>query len=94
MSKLAELIAQREALDTQIAEIRNQEVAKAVATIHELINKFGLTSKDIFSSKSKKMSSGKVAAKYSDPQSGKTWTGRGKAPKWIDGKDRDAFIIK
>ena len=51
MSKLAELIAQREALDTQIAEIRNQEVAKAVATIHELINKFGLTSKDIFSSK-------------------------------------------
>jgi len=34
-----------------------------------------------------------VAPKYRDPATGKTWTGRGKAPKWIDGKDRSKFLI-
>lgn len=37
--------------------------------------------------------SNKVAPKYIDPVSGNTWTGRGKAPKWIDGKDRALFLI-
>src|SRR4029453_19680675 len=33
-------------------------------------------------------------AKYRDPQTGKTWTGRGKPPNWIAGaKDRQAFLI-
>ena len=33
-------------------------------------------------------------AKYQDPESGKTWTGRGKPPNWILGKDRTLFEIK
>jgi DNA-binding protein H-NS len=34
-------------------------------------------------------------AKYRDPQSGKTWTGRGKPPLWIAGTtNRDDFLIK
>ena len=33
-------------------------------------------------------------AKFRDPKSGKTWTGRGKPPLWIAGaKDRQAFLI-
>jgi DNA-binding protein H-NS len=35
----------------------------------------------------------KVAAKYRDSATGQTWTGRGKAPKWIEGKDRTPFVI-
>jgi DNA-binding protein H-NS len=35
----------------------------------------------------------KVAAKYRDPATGQTWTGRGKAPKWIEGQDRTPFVI-
>lgn len=31
--------------------------------------------------------------KYRDPDSGATWTGQGAAPKWLDGKDREAFRI-
>jgi len=32
--------------------------------------------------------------KYRDPQTGKTWTGRGKPPTWIVGvKDRSALLI-
>lgn len=32
--------------------------------------------------------------KYRDPQTGKTWSGRGRIPKWIEGKDRENFLIK
>jgi len=40
-----------------------------------------------------------VPAKYKDPQSGATWSGRGKAPRWIrdaetEGKSRDQFLIQ
>jgi hypothetical protein len=32
--------------------------------------------------------------RYRDPQTGKTWTGRGKPPNWIAAaKDRQAFLI-
>jgi DNA-binding protein H-NS len=44
------------------------------------------------SSKSSKIQIG--VAKYRDPASGKTWTGRGKPPNWILGaKDRTAFLL-
>lgn len=34
------------------------------------------------------------AAKYRDPKSGATWTGRGRAPNWILGvKNRDEYLI-
>lgn len=37
---------------------------------------------------------GPQAAKYRDPQSGATWSGRGRAPAWLaDAKDRTAFLI-
>lgn len=40
-----------------------------------------------------------VAAKYRHPQTGATWTGRGKAPRWVttaeaEGQNRNDFLIK
>ena len=35
-----------------------------------------------------------VAAKYQDPKSGATWSGRGRAPAWIaNAKNRDRFLV-
>ena len=34
-----------------------------------------------------------TTARYYDPNSGKTWTGRGKAPRWIAGQDYTNFLI-
>jgi DNA-binding protein H-NS len=69
--------------------------------LRALITKHGLTVADLTESgasgKGKKgnFSAGtKVAPKYRAPVSGKTWTGRGVAPKWIAGKEREAFLIK
>lgn len=96
MTTLAELIKQKEALEAQIANTRQAELSDAISKVKSLIAEYGLTQSDVFggSNKAKKSSgSGKVAAKYRDPSSGQTWTGRGKAPKWIDGKERTQFLI-
>jgi DNA-binding protein H-NS len=96
MTTLAELIKQKEALEAQIANTRQSELSDAISKVKALIAEHGLTQKDVFvSSKGTKKSSGrsKVAAKYRDPSSGQTWSGRGKAPKWIEGQDRSKFAI-
>jgi DNA-binding protein H-NS len=92
-----ELLAQRESLEQAIAQARQNEISAAVAKVRELVSEFGLTAQDVFPGRSAKSAStkavSKVAAKYRDPATGQTWTGRGKAPKWIDGKDRAPFVI-
>ena len=96
MTTLAELIKQKEALEAQIANTRQAELADAIRKVRALVAEYGLTQSDVFGgSKGSKKSNtgGKVASKYRDPSSGQTWTGRGKAPKWIDGKDRSQFLI-
>jgi DNA-binding protein H-NS len=96
MTTLAELIKQKEALEAQIANTRQSELANAISKVKALVSEHGLTQKDVFGgSKGTKKSSGggKVAAKYRDPSSGQVWSGRGKAPKWIDGQDRSRFQI-
>jgi DNA-binding protein H-NS len=32
-------------------------------------------------------------AKYRDPTTGKTWTGKGRAPDWLQGKNREDFAV-
>ena len=98
MSSLAELIKQREAPEAQIAQVRQTELGDAVAKVRALVAEFGLTTQDIFgkgksATKVASASKNPVAPKYRDPSTGQTWTGRGKAPKWIDGKDRAQFAI-
>jgi DNA-binding protein H-NS len=96
MSQLKDLLAQREALEKAIAEARQTEISAAVTQVREIVAQYGLTAQDVFpgrAGKAPKSGASKVAAKYRDPATGQTWTGRGKAPKWIDGKDRAQFAI-
>ncbi len=100
MSSLATLIAQREALDKQIAETRKQEISDAVKQVKALVTEYGLSASDVFPSsngaKAMKAASpgrGKVAPKYRDPATGNTWTGRGRTPLWLAGHDKSKFLI-
>jgi len=45
------------------------------------------------STRKAKSTQSKVAPKYKDPISGATWSGRGLAPKWIEGQDRSKFAM-
>lgn len=94
MSSYKELIAQRDQLDKQIKEAVLREKADGIAKAKLIIEQYNLAASDLFSRKAgSRSSSGKVAPKYRNPANGDTWTGRGKAPKWIEGRDRANFLI-
>jgi DNA-binding protein H-NS len=90
MAKLSlnDLLAQKAALEKQIAETQRTERAEAVAQVRSLMAQYGLTLADIGSKataapKRAAGSGAKVAAKYRNPATGDTWSGRGLKPKWL-----------
>jgi len=94
MPSYKELIAQREQLDKQIKEAIALEKADGIAKAKVIIEQYGLNALDLFSRKAgAKSAGGKVAPKYRNSSTGETWTGRGKAPKWIEGRDRSSYLI-
>ncbi|UBB15772.1 H-NS histone family protein [Comamonas odontotermitis] len=96
MATLKEIDAQLDALLAQREEIRKNELKSVIGKIRSLVVEYGLSSADVFPPTRHRLATTrtKVAAKYRDPVSGSTWTGRGKAPKWIEGQDREKFAIK
>jgi DNA-binding protein H-NS len=97
MSKINDLLAQIAALENQVAEVRKSDIREAITKVNALIEEFGLTPADIFPSRKAKIAdrkTGKVAAKYKDPVSGKTWSGRGLTPKWLVGKSKADYLVK
>jgi DNA-binding protein H-NS len=99
MSDYQELLKQREALDAKIREARQIELKDAIAQARTLVTQFELSVEDVFgharanSGRANKGAGTKVPAKYRDPATGLTWTGRGKAPRWIADQDREQFLI-
>lgn len=91
-----ELLKQRAALDLQIQQARERDIADAVAKVRQTVAEFDLTVTDVFPAGRRGRTTApasKVAPKYRNPATGQTWTGRGKPPKWIQGQDRTPFVI-
>ncbi|MFP3798451.1 H-NS family nucleoid-associated regulatory protein [Paraburkholderia sp. SIMBA_027] len=94
-------MAQRAELEAQIAAVREEEVTNALEQIRQLVEEFDLHEEVQFTRARRGAPRGPgagvarspVAPKYRDPESGATWSGRGKPPKWIAGKDRTKFLI-
>lgn len=87
------LLAQKAELDAQIAAAQAEAKADAINKVRELIREHDLTTADVFPTPGKKAKGSVGAPKYRDPATGATWTGRGKPPNWINGKDRTPFQI-
>lgn len=97
-AKMRKLQAQADALIVK----KSTTVLK---TIHELMEKNGLTTADIDAHAGGKQRAKKAgteaaakgsasAAKYRDPKTGATWSGHGRAPGWIASvKNRDKFLV-
>jgi DNA-binding protein H-NS len=93
-------------LRKKLDEERKGQRMEALTLARELIKTHALTASDLgFTGKSSasKSSIGDkrnvVAPKYQDPESGKTWTGRGKSPAWLSahlvaGRNKEEFLIK
>jgi DNA-binding protein H-NS len=112
MATYSELIAQREALaqqqaalEKQIADQLKEQRSTAIAQVKALMSEYGLTMADVVGGKAgrpSKVADGaekaKVAAKYRDPVTGTTWSGRGLKPRWLaqaiaEGKSLTDFAI-
>jgi DNA-binding protein H-NS len=83
MSSLKELLAQRAALDEQIAQTKDRERADAIAKVKSLMTEYGLTVADLSVRTVKLAKPSKVAVKYRNKATGETWSGRGLQPKWL-----------
>jgi DNA-binding protein H-NS len=106
MKTYTQIQAEIAKLEKQANAARKGEIAGVVKRIKEAIAEYGLTAQDLGFSRGKATAkpaakarkNGKPTtvgvAKYRDPATGKTWTGRGKPPDWIKGvKNRDQFLI-
>lgn len=98
MATYKQLLAEKEKLEAQLEEARQTEVATVIAQIQQLMEDYGLTAEDLAPRRRgrPRKSAGRAGtpapAKYRDPKTGKTWSGRGRAPAWL-GKNRDRFLI-
>ncbi len=90
---LSDLLAQKAALEKQIASFQREQRGEAIAKIKSLMAEFGLSAADLHSTSAAKpapaakpkarAAGAKVAAKYRNPATGDTWSGRGLKPKWM-----------
>lgn len=86
MPTVSELLAQKAAIESQIAEAQRNERAEAIARVRALMAEHGLSLADLSSrsaSPKKARAGGKVAPKYRNAATGETWSGRGLQPKWL-----------
>jgi len=93
-----DLLAQRQALDAKIAEARKAEAAEALNKVRQLVADYELTVDEVFPISQNQRrrgpaKGGPVAIKYRNAETGETWTGRGKPPRWIADKDRAQFAV-
>jgi len=99
MSTYKELKAQAEALLKQAEAARRAEIASVVADIQAKMKEYGISLNDLKGGATKTQARAAVAAKYRNPATGQSWSGRGRAPKWLaeelaKGRSKDAFLIK
>jgi DNA-binding protein H-NS len=91
-----ELKAQMDELTQQAELARQAEFQSVVEEIRAKVAEYGITERDIFGSRRgrPRKAGTVVTAKYRDPRSGATWSGRGRAPNWLkDVKNRDRFLV-
>lgn len=83
MPKLTDLLAQKAALEKQIASAQREERQAAITQVKTLMAEHGLTLADLGTRANPKSSGRKVAPKYRNKASGETWSGRGLQPRWL-----------
>ena len=95
-------------LQKQAQALKAKQRTPVIASIIRSMREYDITPEEIttaYNKKAARRSSSSSAVKrtvppkYRHPQTGATWTGRGKAPRWIteaeaEGKSREQFLIK
>ncbi|VWC89568.1 histone-like nucleoid-structuring protein H-NS [Burkholderia aenigmatica] len=91
--ELKQLQAQLRELNTQIADARSQERRAWLAAVKDQVQALGISQDELLRAAGFLKTHKRAAAKYYDPSSGKSWSGNGPRPKWLEGKNLDAYLI-
>ncbi len=97
MATYRDLKARAEKLLAQAEEARLAELHTVLEQVQALVEEHGLTPEQIFGQKRTRPNGNAAsvpAAKYQNPKTGQTWSGRGREPFWIKGKSRERFLIQ
>jgi len=96
-------------LQKQAQALQSKSRKPVIASIIKSMKEYDISPEDIANAYSSEKSRGRrkaktsvskpVAAKYRQPETGSTWSGRGKAPRWLTeaeaaGATRDSFLIE
>jgi len=92
MATYHELKAQLISVTQQAEAARLSEKKSVLDEVRSTVEAYGLTEKEVFGQHRLKRE--QLTVKYRDPETGATWSGRGRPPKWIAGKDRSSFVVK
>lgn len=96
MASYLDYVEQIAKLQSLAEAARKDEINGAIKTIKDLMQLHGVTVEDLAGASRAKPSKakGSVAAQFKNTETGETWTGRGRAPRWLAGKDKEQFRIK
>lgn len=88
------LQAQLRETNVKLAEAKNKEKQAALAAFKEQVDLYGITEEELLRSLGfLKVKRKKAPAKYYDPTTGKSWSGHGSRPKWLEGKVLDDYLV-
>lgn len=98
MESYQSIMAKISTLRQKASTLRNTEKKGVISELRKLIAFYEIEPAELFSGASSKFETGKSAksvlpALYRDPVSGKTWSGRGKHPRWLIG-DKAKYLIE
>ncbi|WP_080418350.1 H-NS family nucleoid-associated regulatory protein [Burkholderia ubonensis] len=88
MTSYQELRGKLANLTREVEAARLAEYTGVVAQVRQLVSEYGVTAEDVFGVERRD------AAKYRDPHTGKTWSGKGRMPLWMKNQDRAKFLIR
>jgi DNA-binding protein H-NS len=99
MPSYKQLTAQLEKLHKEVAAAREKEIAEAIAEIKAKIEEYDITPEElgfasVAAAAARQGKKEPLPARYLNPKTGETWSGRGRAPGWLAGKNRERFLIK
>ena len=93
MATYKELQNEIAALQRAAQEARTNEINSAVAEIKSLMAEHGITMDDLKSISNKKTLKFRASNVQFRDDSGNTWSGRGRMPSWLKGKDKEQFRV-
>ncbi|MDO5948352.1 H-NS histone family protein [Burkholderia cepacia] len=93
-TEIQNLQAQLRELNMRLADIKKDEKQAYLATVREQVELYGIAEDELLRAAGfRKSHKQRAPAQYYDPSSGKSWSGRGPRPKWLEGKVLDDYLV-